>query len=83
MTFGLHNRKGLVVGVDHPHARVHRHATNRGADEQNLPGCDASAPVRRTRGGFLPEPSETLQRTDLTLSLRVYAGGSLRYVGDL
>src|SRR5215216_7788926 len=68
MTFGRHNREGLVVGVDHADTRVHRHATNRRADEQHLPGRDTrhrrvEPAVRRLELGevLLPDPYSFLR----------------------
>src|SRR5215211_2776563 len=63
MTFGRHNREGLVVGVDHADTRVHWHAPHGGADEQHLPGRDTrhrrvEPAVRRLELGevLLPDP---------------------------
>src|SRR5215216_1102875 len=41
MPFRRHDGKRFLVSVDHTYARVHRHTSHRGADEQHLPGRDA------------------------------------------
>src|SRR5215216_165580 len=69
MPFRRHDGKRFLVSVDHTYARVHRHTSHRGADEQHLPGRDArhrrvEPTIGRLELGevLLPDPHDLFRR---------------------